>query len=82
MRKFVNLTSFQLIFIAVMLFPFLGGCSGLYYYDAEYENSESAAAEVSKRIDQVESLADDLFDEWKDELKLPTSLFRISNSEK
>ena len=31
MRKFVNLTSFQLIFIAVMLFPFLGGCSGVYY---------------------------------------------------
>jgi len=81
MRKFVNLTSFQLIFIAVMLFPFLGGCSGV-YYAAEYENSESAAAEVSKRIDQVESFADDLFDEWEDELKLPTSLFRISNSEK
>ena len=34
----------------------------------EYEKSDAAAAKVSERIDKVESVADDLFDEWADEL--------------
>jgi len=38
--------------------------------NAEYEDSEAASQEVSSRIDKVESVADDLFDEWKDELDL------------
>ena len=36
----------------------------------EYEDSEAAAEKVSDRIEQVESVADALFDEWADELKL------------
>jgi len=36
--------------------------------NAEYEKSEKAATEVSSRIESVESVADDLFDEWEDEL--------------
>jgi uncharacterized protein YdiU (UPF0061 family) len=35
----------------------------------EYERSEKAAAEVSGRIDDVESVAEALFKEWKKELK-------------
>ncbi len=35
---------------------------------AAYENSESAANNISKRIDKVESVADALFDEWQAEL--------------
>jgi len=38
--------------------------------NAEYEDSEKAAKKVSERIDKVQSVADALFDEWKDELKL------------
>jgi len=38
--------------------------------NAEYEDSEKAARKVSERIDKVESVADALFDEWEDELKL------------
>ena len=38
--------------------------------NAEYEDSEKAAKKVSERIDKVESVADDLFEEWEDELKL------------
>jgi chromosome segregation ATPase len=34
----------------------------------EYEKCADAAEEVSSRIDRVESVADDLFDEWKQEL--------------
>lgn len=33
-----------------------------------YEDSAASAAQVSKRIDSVESVADALFDEWQDEL--------------
>ena len=33
-----------------------------------YEDSEAAAARVSSRIDDVEDVANDLFDEWQDEL--------------
>ncbi len=36
----------------------------------EYEESESSATEVSDRIDKVESVADALFDEWREELDL------------
>lgn len=35
---------------------------------SEYEHCEKAADKVSKRIDDVESVADALFDEWQDEL--------------
>lgn len=126
MRKDTTLVSVQLILIAVLLLPFLGGCSKAYYgamekvgihkrdilidrvedardaqseaqeqfksaleqfgavvhiensnlkiayekLNTEYEDSERAAAKVSERIDKVESVADALFDEWEDELKL------------
>jgi len=36
----------------------------------EYEESESSATEVSNRIEKVESVADALFDEWREELTL------------
>lgn len=36
----------------------------------EYEESREAADDVSARIDKVEDVADALFDEWEDELKL------------
>ena len=36
--------------------------------NAEYEKSEKAADAVSSRISSVESVAEDLFDEWEDEL--------------
>ncbi len=36
--------------------------------NSEYEESRDEAAEVSERIDEVESVAEDLFDEWQDEL--------------
>ncbi|GAB6193593.1 DUF2959 domain-containing protein [Desulfocastanea catecholica] len=35
----------------------------------EYEKSKQAAGKVSSRIDSVESVAEDLFDEWQQELK-------------
>ncbi|PHR29842.1 MAG: DNA repair protein [Desulfotalea sp.] len=35
----------------------------------EYDKSESAATKVSDRIASVEAVADDLFDEWEDELE-------------
>lgn len=38
--------------------------------NAEYEASKKAADNVSTRIDKVESVADDLFDEWEAELNL------------
>ncbi|MEJ2602529.1 MAG: DUF2959 domain-containing protein [Gammaproteobacteria bacterium] len=36
--------------------------------DSEYQRSERRAEAVSERIDSVESVADDLFDEWQQEL--------------
>ena len=36
--------------------------------NAEYERSRDEAGEVSGRIDDVESVAEDLFNEWEDEL--------------
>lgn len=38
--------------------------------NAEYEDSEKAANNVSDRIDKVESVADALFEEWESELEL------------
>lgn len=35
---------------------------------SEYERSVARAAEVTERIDSVESVAEDLFDEWEEEL--------------
>ncbi len=37
--------------------------------NAEYERSEAKANEVSRRIESVETVAEDLFDEWERELK-------------
>lgn len=34
----------------------------------EVQNSEAAAEEVRERIDSIEEVAEDLFDEWEDEL--------------
>ncbi|WP_461516268.1 DUF2959 domain-containing protein [Porticoccus sp.] len=36
----------------------------------EYQDSEKAAAAISERIDGVEDVAEDLFDEWEKELAL------------
>ncbi|NKI18256.1 DUF2959 domain-containing protein [Spongiibacter sp. KMU-166] len=36
----------------------------------EYDDSETAARNLSERIEKVESVAEALFDEWEDELKL------------
>mgnify|MGYP000094223080 CR=1 FL=1 len=38
--------------------------------NSEFEDSEAAAQEVTDRINKVESVAEALFDEWQDELKL------------
>lgn len=38
--------------------------------DREYEESEQVAASIAEHIRQVESVADDLFNEWEKELKL------------
>jgi len=38
--------------------------------NSEYEDSEKVAKKVSERIDKVESVADALFEEWGEELKL------------
>ena len=38
----------------------------------EYEDAQAAAEDVSEEIDEVERVADDLFDEWADENKLYT----------
>ena len=35
---------------------------------AEYESSKASAKNVSKRIDSVESVSEDLFEEWEEEL--------------
>lgn len=39
----------------------------------QYLDSKSAAEDVSSRIDKVESVAEDLFDEWEDELEQYTN---------
>lgn len=39
----------------------------------EFEDSEAAAAKISARINSVEDVAEDLFDEWQEELESYTS---------
>ncbi|MFZ7112422.1 MAG: DUF2959 domain-containing protein [Desulfatiglandales bacterium] len=51
--------------------------------NAEYQDSERAAAKVSDRIKKVESVADALFDEWEKELELyKSSDLRRSSQQK
>ena len=51
--------------------------------NTELEASEEHARDVSKRIDEVEDVAEALFDEWEDELKLYSSdSLRRSSAEK
>jgi len=51
--------------------------------NSEYEKSERAAKEVSSRIEKVESVAEDLFDEWEQELtEYQNKEFRRSSQEK
>jgi len=51
---------------------FNGGNLESHYHrlNSEFEDSEAAAKEVTDRINSVESVAEALFDEWQDELKL------------
>lgn len=59
----------------VVLTDFDGGELEDIYDDlnGDYESSKSAAERVSKRIDDVEQVAEDLFDEWEDELEQYTN---------
>jgi len=41
--------------------------------NAEFEDSEAAAERIRERIDAVSEVAEDLFDEWSEELDLYTS---------
>ncbi len=41
--------------------------------NAEFEDSEAAAADITDHINSVENVAEDLFDEWSAELELYTS---------
>ena len=50
--------------------------------NAEYEDSKEAAEEVSERIAKVESVADALFEEWEEELKLYKSADLRRSSQK
>jgi hypothetical protein len=54
---------------------FEGGDLESYYnrLHSEFEDSEAAAQDLTSRIDKVESVAEALFDEWQDELKLYTN---------
>lgn len=38
--------------------------------EAQYESSQDAADDVSKRIDKIENVAEALFDEWQSEIEL------------
>jgi septation ring formation regulator EzrA len=51
--------------------------------NVEYGDSERAAKNVSERIKKVESVAEDLFTEWEEELKLYKNAYmRRSSSQK
>lgn len=54
----------------VVLTDFDGGDFEDIYNDLndDYQSSKAAAERVSKKIDNVEEVANDLFDEWEDEL--------------
>ncbi len=47
----------------------------------EYEDSVDAAEEVSEEIDEVEAVADDLFEEWSKEIETYTDAVLQRNSE-
>lgn len=49
---------------------------------AAYDDSEDAAANVRRRIADVEDVADDLFDEWEDELDRYTNQDLRASSER
>ncbi len=48
--------------------------------NSEYESSESKSEELSSRIDDIEEVAEALFDEWEDELEQYTSTSLRRNS--
>ncbi|MES3007137.1 MAG: DUF2959 domain-containing protein [Pseudomonadota bacterium] len=50
--------------------------------NAEFEDSEAAAAEIRQRIDAVESVSEDLFDEWSAELEEYTNQSLRRDSER
>ncbi len=51
--------------------------------NGEFQDSQAAAAEVTARIDKVESVAEALFSEWEDELeKYDSDKLRRSSAEK
>ena len=49
---------------------------------SEYEDSKDAAEEVSEQIAEVEEVADDLFEEWREENGLYTDASLRQNSQK
>lgn len=67
-----------------VLIDFDGGELQAVYEDLndEYEASESAATEVSDRIDAIENVADDLFEEWREELTQYSSASLRRDSER
>ncbi len=48
---------------------------------ADYEDSEAKARDVSKKIDSIESVAEDLFAEWEDEIQQYSSSKLRANSQ-
>lgn len=48
----------------------------------EYENCADAANKVSSRIEKVEAVSEDLFDEWKNEIKLYSNKDLAASSKK
>ena len=48
---------------------------------ADYEDSEAKANDVSKKIDSIESVAQDLFEEWEDEIQQYSNARLKSNSQ-
>lgn len=50
--------------------------------DSEFERSKARAKAVAERIDSVESVADDLFEEWEEELDLYTDAGLRSRSQR
>jgi len=67
-----------------VLIDFDGGELQAVYEDLndEYEASESAATQVSDRIDAIENVADDLFEEWREELTQYSSASLRRDSER
>jgi len=67
-----------------VLIDFDGGELQAVYEDLndEYEASESAATQVSDRIDAIENVADDLSEEWREELTQYSSASLRRDSER